>query len=102
MTGNALYWASPTSTRYKKLTPREIADLQTFPGHFVLPKYKGPAYRALGNAIPPRAAQHCIRASLACGCDLRTRVANLEGQITTLMQRLSARDQLIERLLSHG
>lgn len=102
VTGNALYWASPVSTRYQKLTPREVADLQTFPKQFVLPKYKGTAYRALGNAIPPRAAQHCIRASLACECDLRTRVANLEGQIATIMQRLSERNQLIERLLSHS
>ena len=93
VTGNALYWASPTSTRFKKLTPREVADLQTFPKDFMLPKFKRTAYRALGNAIPPRAAQHCIRASLACECDLRRRVANLEGQVAMIMLRLSELDQ---------
>lgn len=96
VTGNALYWAFPECRRYRKLTPREIATLQTFPHTFLLPQHKGPAYKALGNAIPPLAAQQCIHASLLVVCDdddLRARVTALEERmsaITEWMRRMSA------------
>ena len=39
--------------RYRRLTPREVARIQSFPENFELVGSEAAQYRALGNAIPP-------------------------------------------------
>ena len=39
--------------RYRRFTPREVADIQSFPPRFRLVGSDNARYRALGNAVPP-------------------------------------------------
>lgn len=52
--GYPLRWATPhTNTKPVSFTPREMASVQCFPPHYILPTKRSDANRALGNALPP-------------------------------------------------
>ena len=42
-----------TNGRYRRFTPREAANIQSFPNNFKLVGSDGKQYRAIGNAVPP-------------------------------------------------
>lgn len=44
--------------RYRMLTPREVARVQSFPERFKLECSRSTAYRGLGNAVPPAVMWH--------------------------------------------
>lgn len=59
--------------RFRRFTPREVANIQSFPQEFILNGSDGALYRALGNAIPPVMMWHISKSvisllSKANGC----------------------------------
>ncbi len=52
---DGLMFIHPTQNR--SITPREAARIQTFPDWFILPKALSPAFRLVGNAVPPLVAE---------------------------------------------
>jgi len=51
---HTLRWATPgTGSKLLRMTPRETALMQTFPGDYQLDENKQRAIRGIGNAIPP-------------------------------------------------
>ena len=88
ITTTALYWASPDAPRFLKMTPREMASLQTFRDSFVLPDCKARAYLGVGNAIPPEAAHCCVSASLECSRLSERNVSMLEARVASLEVQL--------------
>jgi DNA (cytosine-5)-methyltransferase 1 len=56
---HVLVWVVPSGTSgwYNRLTPSELAALQTFPPGYKLPSGKTEAYQQVGNAVPPRVAE---------------------------------------------
>ena len=49
-----------TGDRYRRFTPREVADIQSFPSNFKLTGSDNAQYKALGNAIPPVVFWHIM------------------------------------------
>ena len=45
---------------YRRFSPREVADIQSFPSNFKLTGSDNAQYRALGNAIPPVVFWHIM------------------------------------------
>jgi len=56
---SVLRWVNPTGSAgwSNRLTPREMATLQTFPPTYKLPSRHAIAYRQIGNAVPPLLAK---------------------------------------------
>ena len=46
---------------YRRFTPREAAQIQSFPNNFKFSGNDGDAYRQIGNAIPPILFWHISR-----------------------------------------
>ena len=46
---------------YRRFTPREASDIQSFPKDFVFMGSEGDAYRQIGNAIPPVLMWHIMK-----------------------------------------
>jgi DNA (cytosine-5)-methyltransferase 1 len=53
-----------TDGRYRMFTPREAANIQSFPESFILVGSDIRQYRAIGNAVPPVLMWHVTRAVL--------------------------------------
>jgi len=49
-------------TKWRRLTVRECARIQTFPDNFVFPLSASSSYKVIGNAVPPVLAWHIFRA----------------------------------------
>ena len=49
-----------------RMTPKELAQLQTFPRDYKLPDRKAEAYVQLGNAVPPLVAEMLLEEEAAC------------------------------------
>lgn len=47
-------------TKWRRLTPRECARLQTFPDEFYFPVSASAAYKQIGNAVPPLFAWYIV------------------------------------------
>ena len=59
---HGLQWASPgTGAKLLRMTPSEIALIQTFPPTYKLGTRVGSARRGVGNAIPPLAMQRILQ-----------------------------------------
>jgi site-specific DNA-cytosine methylase len=60
---HVLVWVVPSgrSGWYNRLTPEELARLQTFPEGYKLPNGRKEAYQQIGNAVPPRVAELMLR-----------------------------------------
>lgn len=58
--------------RYRRFTPREAANIQSFPESFKLGSVsEARQYRAIGNAVPPVLMWHVARAVISCCVDLQ-------------------------------
>jgi len=49
-------------TKWRRLSIRECARLQTFPDNFIFPLSPSSSYKVIGNAVPPVLAWHIFRA----------------------------------------
>jgi DNA (cytosine-5)-methyltransferase 1 len=67
----------------RTISVREAARLQSFPDWFVFPVSMGPAFRLIGNAVPPMMAQAFAASFRACDPELSdgTPVETPEGQL---------------------
>lgn len=54
--------ASMDMTKWRRLTVRECARIQSFPDSFIFPVAQSEAHKQIGNAVPPVLAWHVARA----------------------------------------
>lgn len=68
----------------RTVSVREAARLQSFPDWFVFPPSLGPAFRLIGNAVPPLLAQAFAESFRVSDPDLRADPTRQEGRMVTL------------------
>ena len=50
----------------RRMTPKELSKLQTFPDCYKLPERKSDGYVQMGNALPPLVAKLLLEEEAAC------------------------------------